>query len=132
MAQAGLIPERVLCSTARRAVETWDLVAEYLGGSSQVEFREDLYFASPRSLLAILQALPDSEAAVLMVGHNPTFEDLAQTLAGSGMPGCLVEMNRKYPTGALAILDFSVETWKDVHEGGGYLRGFIRPRALKP
>jgi phosphohistidine phosphatase len=132
MANAGLLPDRVLCSTARRAVETWDLVAEHLGGSSEVELRDDLYHASAWSLLPILQGLPNSEDVVLLVGHNPTFEDLALTLAGAGAPECLTELNRKYPTGALAVIDFSVGRWQELRAGEGFLRDFVRPRTLEP
>jgi len=100
--------------------------------SIQVEVREDIYHASPGSLLSILQDLPDSEEAVLLVGHNPTFEDLAFALAGNGREESLEELGRKYPTGGLAILDFPVASWSEVREGEGFLRDFILPRALRP
>ena len=132
MARNSLIPDRVLCSTARRAVETWDFVSTHMGSSIQVEIREDLDHASPESLLAILQELPDSEEAVLLVGHNPTFGELAFALAGSGREESLEELGRKYPTGGLAILDFPVVSWSELRVGKGFLRGFIHPRALKP
>ena len=131
MANNSLIPDRVLCSTARRALETWDLVSAHLGSSIQVEIRDDLYDASPGSLLSNLQDLPDSEETVLLVGHNPTFEELAFALAGGGRAESLEELGRKYPTGGLAILDFPVDSWSEVREGMGFLRNLILPRALR-
>ena len=113
-------------------METWDLVSEYMDASIQVEIRADLYHASPGSLLVILQELPARENAVLLVGHNPTFEELALALAGTGRQESLAELDRKYPTGALAVFDFSVDNWSDVREGRGHLREFVRPRTLKP
>ena len=130
MAENGISPNRVLCSPARRAVETWDLVSEYMEDSIRVEIREDLYHASPGDLLAILQELPDTEDTVLFVGHNPTFEELALALAGAGRTESLAELGRKYPTGALAVFDFSVDAWSEIGEGTGFLRDFIRPRTL--
>jgi phosphohistidine phosphatase len=100
-------------------VETWDLVSEYMDASIQVEIRDDLYHASPGSLLLILQELPARENAVLLVGHNPAFEELALDLAGTGRMESLAELDRKYPTGALAVFDFSVDNWSDVREGRG-------------
>jgi len=132
MARCGLIPNRVLCSPARRAVETWDRVSEQLDDPVKVEIREDLYHTSPGELLTILQDLPDTENSVLLVGHNPTFEELALSLAGAGQAESLTELGLKYPTGALAIIDFSVDNWSHVREGTGYLRDFIRPRTLEP
>ncbi len=130
MARSGLVPNRVFCSPARRAVETWELVSEYMEDAIQVEIREDLYHASPGDILAVLRDVPDTDSTVLFVGHNPTFEDLASSLASTGPAESLAELSRKYPTGTLAVFDFSVETWSDVREGTGYLRDFIRPRAL--
>ncbi|MFH1763598.1 MAG: histidine phosphatase family protein [Gemmatimonadota bacterium] len=132
MARNGLIPNRVLCSPARRAVETWEMVSTHLEDSVQVEITEDLYDASPGGLLAILKQLPDEEDIVLLVGHNPTVEELASALAGSGRTESLAELARKFPTGALAVIDFSGGSWSEVGEGTGYLRDFVLPRSLKP
>ena len=106
MAREGLIPDRVLCSSATRASETWHLVEREIGGGMEVEIRGDLYHASSSSLLSLIQDLSDEEVSVLLVGHNPTFESLAILLAGSGEVDALSELRHKYPTGALAVLDF--------------------------
>ena len=68
---------------------------------------------------------------MLLVGHNPTFEEVAFALAGSGQAESLEELGRKYPTGGLAILDFQVDSWSEVRERMGFLRSFILPRALR-
>lgn len=131
MAQHGLVPDRVLCSAARRAVETWQAVSEALGDQVEVQVREDLYHATPGSLLDAVRHLSPEVQSVLLIGHNPTFEDLALALAGSGEEEALEELDRKYPTGAMAILDFPVEDWNEVREGTGWLRAFVRPKDLK-
>jgi phosphohistidine phosphatase len=131
MARKGLIPHRVLCSGATRAIATWELISEALGDDILLEVREDVYHATSDSLLSLIRDLPDDESSVLLIGHNPTFEDLALALAGTGEERALESLDRKYPTGALAILDFSTEVWQEVREGAGYLRDFIRPKSLK-
>jgi phosphohistidine phosphatase len=131
MARHGLLPDRVLCSAARRAVETWQALSPVLGENTAVEFREDIYHASPGNLLDAVRSLPPEVESVLLIGHNPTFEDLALALAGSGEEKALQELDRKYPTGAMAILDFPVQDWGEVREGTGWLRAFVRPRDLK-
>jgi len=112
-------------------VETWQWVSSELQESVPTEFRDEIYHASPRDLIQLIQALPDGEDSVLLIGHNPTFESLALRLAGSGKDEAFRTMTLKFPTGAMAILDFRVEGWKDVEEGKGELRDFIRPKALK-
>lgn len=131
LAQEGLIPDRVLCSGAARAVETWELVSEALGTPVPTEFRDEIYHASPQALTDMVRNLPDAEQSVLLVGHNPTFETLALRLAGSGDEDALEAMSRKFPTAALAILDFGIGRWAELEEGGGTLRLFIRPKELE-
>lgn len=130
LADEGLIPHRVLCSGAVRAVETWEIVSRALGGKVPVEFRDEIYHASPDTLIALIRSLPDAWPSVLLVGHNPTFESVALSLAGSGDGKALLDMGSKFPTGALAILDFGIGRWTEMEEGEGHLRDFIRPREL--
>jgi len=106
-------------------------VSEALGDQVEVQVREDLYHATPGSLLDAVRHLPPEVQSVLLIGHNPTFEDLALALAGSGEEEALEELDRKYPTGAMAILDFPVQDWNEVREGTGWLRAFVRPKDLK-
>ena len=65
------------------------------------------------------------------MGHNPTFESFASLLAGSGEERALSDLRLKYPTGALAILDFPAHRWREIQAGTGYLRDFVKPKALK-
>jgi phosphohistidine phosphatase len=131
MDKKGLTPDRVLCSGAVRATETWELVSEGLSRSPPTEIRNDLYHASPGALLRLIRSLPDEEYSVLLIGHNPTFESLAHHLAGSGDPAALRDLASKYPTAALAILDFRIQRWRELEAGEGDLRDFVRPKALK-
>ena len=40
------------------------------------------------------------------------------------------ELDEKFPTAALAVLDFDVERWRDLKPGTGKLVDFIRPKDL--
>ena len=131
MAGNELIPDRVLCSAARRAVETWDLVSRCFESEIPTIIREDFYHASPWTLLQAIQDLPSEVGSVLLVGHNPTMDDLAQALAETGEEEAMEALRWKYPTGALAVLEFSTLSWDQVREGTGYLRDFVRPKSLK-
>jgi len=131
MAREELIPERVLCSGARRAQESWELVSAGLGVPVPLKVLPEIYHGSVVMLIGLIHALPDSESSVLLVGHNPTFHHLALLLAGSGKESALQQLQFKYPTGTLAVLDFSVQAWSEVTKGAGHLRDFIRPKDLK-
>src|ERR1700735_1567796 len=49
--KSGYVPDRVLCSTARRTRETWQLVEEELGAHPQTVFEDRVYGASSAELL---------------------------------------------------------------------------------
>jgi phosphohistidine phosphatase SixA len=60
-------PTRFLCSTARRARETWQLAAVALGAAVPVIFDHDIYGASPAGLIRMRARFPAAAIAVLEV-----------------------------------------------------------------
>jgi phosphohistidine phosphatase len=64
----------------------------------------------------------------MLIGHNPAVEQLALTLAGGGQG--LAVLSVKYPTGALATLEFSGR-WGDLRPGSAELTDFITPKQLE-
>lgn len=133
MRDEGWLPERVLCSAARRAIETWKEVEAVLDPESlpAVEVLRGLYLAEPERILELLGRHGGGAERVLVVGHNPGFHELARALAHGGDPAGLGELRRKFPTGALAILSFPVDGWGEVSTGSGRLERFVRPADLE-
>lgn len=119
----------VLVSSARRARATWDGVANGFRGAPTVQDEPRIYEAGVDDLLAIVRTVPDDVASLLLVGHNPGFEQLAETLIGRGDDDALADLRLGYPTGGFASLTFD-ESWRDVGPGRGYLVRFVRPREL--
>jgi len=130
MARRGFSPARVLCSPAQRAMETWTLVEDELESGCVLEIKREVYGATSRTLLNLVQKLPDSEDSALLVGHNPGLDELALALAATGDGPSLQALDRKYPTGALSVFEFQVDTWADIREGTGHLHSFVLPRRL--
>jgi phosphohistidine phosphatase len=64
----------------------------------------------------------------MVIGHNPGMHEFAAAVAGSGPRLALLE--EKFPTGALAVLEFDVEDWH-LPPGTGRLRDFALPRDLE-
>jgi phosphohistidine phosphatase len=128
LAERGWRPDLVLCSTARRTRDTWDLVEAALPPPApELKLLKSLYLATPSAMLTILRRQPDGHRCVVLVGHNPGMHGLAVSLAGgSATP----KLREKYPTGALARLDFAVEAWRDLAPGAGHLVEYVRPREL--
>jgi phosphohistidine phosphatase len=129
----GYKPSVVLCSTARRTVETCDLVRPSLGDMT-VAFEEGLYLAEARSLLDRLRRLDDGLGSAMVIGHNPGLEQLASGLSASPRTESEEKLHRrmreKFSTCALAVIKFPVKTWREIKTGGGVLIDFMRPRDL--
>jgi phosphohistidine phosphatase len=106
-----------LVSPARRTQSTWDLVAAELDRPPPARVDDRLYAATSVGLLAVLGELSDELATVVLVGHNPTVEDLVERLTGE-----LVAM----PTSAIAVIDLP-RPWAHVGEDRAVLRTSGRP-----
>ena len=119
----GFTPDQVVCSTAERTRQTWDLVSDQLGwaGDEPGMLRYDprLYEASPGDLLTVVQETPDEVSILALVGHNPGSAELVLALAG------LREL--RFPTSALAVIGFG-GGWAGVAPGSGTLETLWTPK----
>ena len=111
----------VVCSTAVRTRETAEIVLKQAHLPVDVRFEERIYEASLRTLVHLVSEIPDEKQIVIMIGHNPGFEELLAYLTGEG---------RRMPTAALAKIKFDVESWKDIKEDQGALDWFVTPKEL--
>jgi phosphohistidine phosphatase len=131
MAELALVPDLVLCSTARRAARTWELVAAALPRPVEVRHQESLYLASPAELLRTVREQPDGVHRLLLVGHDPGLHRLALLLVGEDSGEALASgLLAKFPTGALCRIGLEVEGWAGVDARSGRLLAFLKPREL--
>src|SRR5215831_11758340 len=79
--ETGLLPDQVLCSTARRARETWQFAQAGLAATPPVTFDDRIYQAAAADLLGLIREVPPATGTLLLIGHNPAIEDLALLLA---------------------------------------------------
>ena len=119
--------DRVLASPARRVAETLDRIGRRCASLPQPEWVESLYGATQGVVLDLVRALGDAER-VMVAGHNPITHMVAAALAGADDSTDWQELQRRYPTGALAEIRFS--SWDDVAGGTGRLIRFVKPRDL--
>ncbi len=127
----GISPDLILCSAAKRALQTLECIHQSMGVDIPVEVKDSLYHASPKGLLGRLSRLDDGVDQVMMIGHNPGLEALAAILAGDAEAKSLKRMTSKYPTAALAVLKTTLKRWRELGPGGARLEQFICPRDLE-
>ena len=85
------------------------------------------------ALLDVVQDLPDSVSSVLMCGHNPGLEDLILMLVPDQKGDALRDaVEDKFPTAAIAELQFDIDHWADANTNKARFTRLIRPRDLDP
>jgi phosphohistidine phosphatase len=117
----------VLCSTARRAVATLAGIRDAIPGEAVITTERSIYEAADRALLEGLRVVPDTFESVMVVGHNPTLQDLALVLVGSGDDASRQQLRTKLPTGAIATMTFDGD-WGGLARDGCTLVDLFRPR----
>jgi phosphohistidine phosphatase len=106
--EAGVRPDRILCSASRRTRDTLCAVLPHVTGECVVELRRDLYDADVPDLREAMR-LADG-ACVLLIGHNPATHGLA-TLFSGGDPAALA-LRDGFPTSTAAVftMGFGIDT----------------------
>jgi phosphohistidine phosphatase len=121
LAERDLAPDLVLCSSARRARQTWQYVGAELAGEPEVRNDPRLYEADAADLLGIFGAASTPVRRLMYVGHNPAAAEVAEILTGVAVD---------FPTAAIAIIGLDL-AWADLPargEGAGELVAAWRPR----
>ncbi|MDF1824553.1 MAG: histidine phosphatase family protein [Verrucomicrobiales bacterium] len=123
--QRGVRPDAFVSSTATRAASTAGLLAEEMGfPASGIVEKEELYLASPRTILSLVQQLDEGLETVLVFGHNPGMHEAVEHITSDSSV-------HTFPTLAVARIELKVEFWGEVDEGSGLLLELLLPRSLR-
>ena len=95
-------PDLVLSSTALRCRQTADAVHRAFGEELEILAIDSLYNAPLDIYLEVLSGQKRAQS-VMIVGHNPTMEEMLEALVGTDRMTALIPDG--YPTGGLAVLD---------------------------
>ena len=129
LAEHRLFPDFILCSTSRRTVETLAQIKPFLPDGVEIEMDRAVYSAGQGSgLIALLKSATIDDAHVMIIGHNPTMQQLALSLASPTDPG-YERIEQKYPTAGLTHIEFDIDDWHKL-SGRGRLKHFITPKML--
>jgi phosphohistidine phosphatase len=128
MAQHSLVPGRVLCSPARRTRDTWSVVSPRLPAPVDAVFDGRLYAAGRQGILSVIREQDAAVHVLLLLGHNPGMQEAAEWLIASGDVEQRERLREKFPSAALAVIDFALDKWSGVHERSGRLEHFVTPR----
>jgi len=125
LALQGFQPELLLCSPARRTLDTAHLLARETGfPPDHIEVINRLYLASVAELLAIVRLLDDHVDDVWLVGHNPDLLDFANQLTDQPI--------EKLPTCGVFSAEFDTGTWRKLAMGTGRRVLYDTPKQHQP
>lgn len=128
LVDAGLVPDLVLCSDARRARETWTAAASEMDDPPVVREEPELYEASVERVLNAVAAAGAAVRTLVVVGHDPATSEVAGALAGESSDGkALAVVRAGLPTAGLAVLHVPGE-WDAVSGGSAVLVAHAAPR----
>lgn len=125
----GLVPDRILCSPARRTRETLAALRPLID-ESRVAFVDRLYNAGG-DYRGIIAELGGDAETLMVIGHNPSIHATATALIGGGDRALTAEISAKYPTGALTVIAFETGDWASLSPRAGHVTAFIKPRDLE-
>jgi phosphohistidine phosphatase len=125
--RSGISPALVLCSPARRTMDTLRLISGSFRDPVEILVEEELYGAGMGDLLRRLRNVPEATPSVMLIGHNPAIHELSLALA-RGVDD-LKQLRAKFPTGAMATLAVP-GAWKDLGAEAADLLEFALPRQL--
>jgi phosphohistidine phosphatase len=127
IAQAGLVPERVLVSPARRAEQTWERASAALGSKPRPVAEPRIHDNTVDALLAAVRETPEEITVLVVVGHNPSVGELARALDdGTGDPSARRGVGAGFPAGGVAVFHLAVP-FAAIAPGGATLDDFTAP-----
>ena len=94
----------ILTSPAIRAITSAQIIANRLDQKQSLRVEKKLYQADSTTLLAIVGKLHKKIKSILLVGHNPEFEDFAAYMTGKSV---------SMQTCSLIEFTFELKDWKD-------------------
>ncbi len=118
----GWIPEQLQSSDATRTRETWALMRTVFGDADiEEQFVSELYGAGLREIRALAESWHAEIGTMLLLGHNPGFEDTLQQLSGEP---------ERMTTANAALLTGAGDSWRNALHSDWKLVEVIRPRDL--
>ncbi len=118
----GLVPDRIIASSAQRAQQTAKLVMQSMNaGKELLQTDPDLYLASPSDLLAAAANCNDAAEHLMLVAHNPGMTQLINDISDVTLDNL--------PTCGVFCIELPIQQWQDIADSPqGKLRWHHYPK----
>ena len=100
----------MLSSGANRAITTAKIIANCIDYPvKSIEINNDIYHSSQDIMMNVINLVSDTYSSVMIVGHNPTFHKLLESLINQHITNFL-------PC-TIAKINFDIQTWNNINQG---------------
>jgi len=117
------LPDFVVCSGARRVVQTLDIFRQENAAITGYEINQNIYNAEVDSLKCVIAETSNSVQTLMLVGHNPTISNLIREFTKAKM--------EDVPTACIAYIYLDIESWDEIFCARGKLEQLLFPRLFK-
>ncbi len=120
--KAGVVPDLIISSTAKRAKQTVKHIAagvEY--AHERIEWNEDLYHCVPAVFEEVIYAVDDAVDTLFVVAHNPGISEFAASLDPSRTVSDM-------PTCAVVGIEIDTQRWSQLPTAGKKLFLYDTPK----
>ena len=119
------IPDLFISSSAKRALQTAEIFAEYLDYDvddiQEEQFIYDGYTTS--EMISYLGQFEENYDTIIVFGHNPDIASLTVNLVDEDL--------YHFPTTCATVVKFNVSNWKEIEVRSGELSTYIYPKMFK-
>jgi phosphohistidine phosphatase len=120
--ERGWLPRFVISSDSQRTRLTVKGVFSEIRDAPEIHFTRSLYHAGLAAIEEAVCTLATEEDAVMVVGHNPGFEDAVERLSGT---------YHRFTTCNAAVFDVDAPSWSDAFDAGEFeLVALVRPKEI--
>jgi len=130
LAEKKLVPDLVLCSSARRTRDTLAALLPFMRGETEIRISGELYESSVEAYLTAIGTWGGKAQTLLIIGHNPTMEEAAAEFLVRSKSGGMAAI--RLPTAGLCLIEFDIPQWDKLRPGTGRLVGLVEPKSLAP
>ncbi len=107
LAQWGPPVDRVISSSATRALTTAEIITQEMGLPwDEIQIEDALYHASEEDILDLINEQDDYLDGLMIFGHNPGMTYLVNGLSDLDLDNL--------PTCGVAVLQFDVNSWSEI------------------
>ena len=84
------------------------------------EYRDDFYHSSSENIISILAKINNKIKSVMIIGHNPGFTDLVNSLTNINL--------FNLPTTGIVMINVNIKNWSEINENSVESYKFVNPK----